>query len=537
MRHILRSLLLIGCSCLCPAQTPAIASEGVLNSASYLPACTPAGAIAQGSLFVIFGQNLGPASLVQASGFPLQTSLAQTSIRVTVGAVTVDAYPMYTSAGQVAAVLPSRTPVGLGSVVVSYQGRVSAPAPMRVARSAFGIYTVSQTGTGGAVGQIADGATTPVSTVDQPIRAGQTMILWGTGLGPVTKDEAAGPLPFEPKDISVRVWIGDKTATVTYQGRSGCCPGIDQINFEVPAGIDGCSVPVSVEIDGVYSNYATLAIALPGQTKCSGQTAPPQAKPNTALGLIGLYDYDFGVFSFQAAEAAFERVPDGGVDLIKLLTNPFGDTPLIAAGSCTITPPASPTNPVIAERQPSIGLDAGAEVRVTGPSGLMILENNGIGSYSSDLNLTNFFSSGRYRITNGSGGTQVGPFSVDLDIELPRLTTTFGIVQRSQDLNVRWSAPSNASGFVILQGSSRGSCGEREVSFLCVARTNAGQLTIPNRILRQLPASVAGPNQSTGGTIYFSPFPGDSYKNFSATGLDLGVAFIFSAQGRAVTFQ
>src|SRR5579862_4862690 len=75
---------------------------GIANSASY--AVSPSDAngnpigpnsIAQGSIFVIFGTNLGPAALVQAPGLPLGTSLPSsngTSVSVTSGGQTVNAF-------------------------------------------------------------------------------------------------------------------------------------------------------------------------------------------------------------------------------------------------------------------------------------------------------------------------------------------------------------------------------------------------------------------------------------------------------------
>ena len=68
--------------------------------------------IAQGSLFVVFGENLGPAGLVEVSAFPLPKTLAGTSITVTSGSATLDCPMIYTSAAQVAAILPSNTPAG-----------------------------------------------------------------------------------------------------------------------------------------------------------------------------------------------------------------------------------------------------------------------------------------------------------------------------------------------------------------------------------------------------------------------------------------
>src|ERR1700752_510007 len=93
---------------------PAIAARGVKNAASYADPQLPGGSIAQGSIFNIFGSNMGPATIAYASTLPLPTSLSGTSINVTINGTTVACFMFYTSAGQVAAILPSNTPVGTG---------------------------------------------------------------------------------------------------------------------------------------------------------------------------------------------------------------------------------------------------------------------------------------------------------------------------------------------------------------------------------------------------------------------------------------
>src|SRR5581483_529155 len=80
-----------------------------VNGASYINSAMPNGKLAQGVLFIAFGTNMGPASIQRASTFPLPTTLAGTSIRVTVGGVTKDCVIFYTLATQVAALLPSDT--------------------------------------------------------------------------------------------------------------------------------------------------------------------------------------------------------------------------------------------------------------------------------------------------------------------------------------------------------------------------------------------------------------------------------------------
>ena len=107
-------LFLAACLTAIPAfsAAPAIATNGVKNVASYADPQLPNGAIAEGSIFTIFGSNMGPAVLAYASGLPLPTTLSGTSVSVTVTGSTVACFLFYTSAGQVAAILPSTTPVG-----------------------------------------------------------------------------------------------------------------------------------------------------------------------------------------------------------------------------------------------------------------------------------------------------------------------------------------------------------------------------------------------------------------------------------------
>jgi trimeric autotransporter adhesin len=209
---------------------PVIASLGVRNGASYALPGLPNSSIAQGWLFIVFGQNLGPAKIVQVAAYPLPTSqgLSGTSIQVTVNGTTVDAIMLYTLATQVAAVLPSTTPIGTGTIMVTYNGQSSAAAPITVVRSSFGIFAVNQSGTGpGVLQNVNSESDRPPNSPTQSAQPGQVIILWGTGLGPVTGIETGGPLPGDMPSLDVHVWVGAKEAAIQYRGRSGCCTGDD----------------------------------------------------------------------------------------------------------------------------------------------------------------------------------------------------------------------------------------------------------------------------------------------------------------------
>ena len=56
----------------------------VANSASYAVSGQNGYGMAQGSLFVVFGQYLGPAQVQQIQSFPLPTSLAGSSVQVSI---------------------------------------------------------------------------------------------------------------------------------------------------------------------------------------------------------------------------------------------------------------------------------------------------------------------------------------------------------------------------------------------------------------------------------------------------------------------
>src|SRR5207248_105695 len=102
------------------------------SNAATLIEAGPRFGIAPGSIFVLKGINLGPATIsIDPKAFQ-STSLSGTSVTVTVNGTTVQALMYYTSAGQIAALLPSNTPVGTGTVTLTYNGQTSPSAPFRV---------------------------------------------------------------------------------------------------------------------------------------------------------------------------------------------------------------------------------------------------------------------------------------------------------------------------------------------------------------------------------------------------------------------
>lgn len=210
MRTYRLILLVFGCAALLAA-APSIL--GVYNAASWAPPALPNSGVAQGSIFTITGTALGPTTLLQAQTYPLPTTqgLGGTTIQVTVNGVTENCIMVYTSANQVAAILPSPTPVGTGTLTVTYQGQ-SSSISMPVLAANFGTFTLNEAGSGPAV--VTDASYNPITFINSA-HPGQTLILWGTGLGAISGDETNPPTESD-LHTGVEVLVGNQPATVLY---------------------------------------------------------------------------------------------------------------------------------------------------------------------------------------------------------------------------------------------------------------------------------------------------------------------------------
>ena len=102
------ALLLSGAGMIANATVSPPAPNSVQNPGSNFLPGLPGYGSAQGSIIIVYGSNLGPSPLVQATTLPLGTTLSNTSITVTVGATTVNLLMVYTFSSQLAAILPCR---------------------------------------------------------------------------------------------------------------------------------------------------------------------------------------------------------------------------------------------------------------------------------------------------------------------------------------------------------------------------------------------------------------------------------------------
>ena len=150
--------------------------------------------LARGSMVVLIGVGLGPASIQVAPSFPLMTTFADVSVEVTVNERTTDGIMYYASDTQTAFVLDSDTQAGMGTLTLTYNGQTSAPFPITVVDSKLGFYTLNASGSGAGVVTFHESVDvpSPFPSATNAVNPGDLVILWANGLGPVPFDETIG---------------------------------------------------------------------------------------------------------------------------------------------------------------------------------------------------------------------------------------------------------------------------------------------------------------------------------------------------------
>lgn len=257
------------------SQQPILTLRGTLNAASLAPPGLPNAPIGRGSIFTVFGESLGPATGQTVSAFPLLAQFGEVSLSVTQNGVSVAAIPIYVSATQINAILPSNARPGLASLRLTYQGRKSNAIAIDVADSAPGIFALSSGGYGpGIVQNFVAADNQPINSLLAPAAPGQVVTIWATGLGPVNFPDNVAPTPGDVA-TPVAVTIGGRPAAKLYAGRSPCCFGVDQVVVKVPDDAPlGCWVPVQIKAGGMVSNTVSMAIAGAGAGACSDPGNP-----------------------------------------------------------------------------------------------------------------------------------------------------------------------------------------------------------------------------------------------------------------------
>jgi uncharacterized protein (TIGR03437 family) len=489
----------------------------VQNNYSYIVPNAPNYGIAPGTLFIVEGLALaapGSQAVLQNPANPLPLTLNGSSVAVTVNGTTAHPAFYYAIPTQLGVVLPSSTPVGTGTITVSYGNQTSAPAPIVVVAHAFGFDFY-----GGALAAATDSADGHLITATNSAKPGETISLWGSGLGADTNnDDMSPPTHFDNLGGITALYFGSVQVPVLYQGRSSY-QGVDQINVTVPSNAPtGCAVSVSA-VSGtggtaMAGNIAMLPISTDG-----GACVDPIAfvDPVQVAALAGKTTVRFGAIAVlrgvipgaasTVASAAFFGINGAALAGYESSFQP-------SLGSCWVTQ-ASWTVPAA----PSLltGLNAGS-LSVSGPNGTQALAPSSLtpGDYGAALSPAGFLPpSGTVFTFTGSGGSDVGAFTASLSFPTPLVWTnanTDATVTRAQGLTVNWTG---GSGFAEITGTSSSTASGFTGSFVCNVPVGPGTFTVPPSVLLALPPG-------TGTVILFSN--GNPVSFTPPSGLDFAYA-------------
>lgn len=532
---------------------PAIrASNGVLNASSY------ATGIARGSWFVVFGTGLGPAEL---SIYPSPPPFPETWARTTVtfeadrNGPKLNCRIWYTSDTQVAALLPSNAAPGDYNVVVTYGGVASAPYKVTVVERNFGFATQTATGAGPAQATYADYALNRFYTgaagnwAIRPAQPGETMTLWGTGLGADAQSDLNGGTSGDmTASAQVKVAVGGIEVTPMYAGRSPGNPGLDQINIKVPANVSpSCFASLQVRVGGKSSNIGTVAVAAKGDQACTNIfLTPTQLLVLSSGGRLVLGNLNISKLggSPPAIETATGSFSSYGVDQIAS-TN----IALLQPGACSAFRRTGDQAQILAA-VPPFPMDAGTTLLLSGPN----LSKKAVPRLPSRTYGVTLFSSG----TGGTGGTgspalaagtyniegptgfEILGFNATVDFEgdfSPNMGSITSPIARDQNLAVSWTGGGSTA--VVMTGISAARLAGTgpdtiydAIGFVCVAPAAAGHFTIPSSVLSQLPPASGEAAAGSLGLFTVSATRATTFvARLTGSGMEIDQSMFMSANG------
>jgi len=234
---------------LSPGTPPSITPGGIVPNDSSVSVIQP------GSWVSIYGSDLANGNYLWNADFP--QSLGGTM-------VTIDNRPAYlwvVSPTQINLQVPDDPNTGVVSVAVT-TGSGTATSTVTLAQygpsfSLLGdgkhvageIYTPSGNGAYGNYDLV--GPANTFSYITRPVKAGETLTLYGVGFGPTTPAIPSGQVVANPASTStpVTVTVGGVNATVIYAGIIEA--GLYQINLTVPQNAGTGDQPIQASVNGI----------------------------------------------------------------------------------------------------------------------------------------------------------------------------------------------------------------------------------------------------------------------------------------------
>jgi|GEM_PF-665954 uncharacterized protein (TIGR03437 family) len=232
---------------------PIVTAAGVVSAANNKPDLAPGTAIA------IYGSALATGINV-FSGLPLPKQLGPTKVSLS----GVPLPLIFTSAGQIDAVIPFvLQPLQPYQLVVQRGLATSTAVTVTLQPVRPSLFYQQNAGNQGA---IVHAGTATLADASSPVKAGDYIEIYCTGLGAVYPLVTAGTAapsdpPSQVSSPAVTVTVDGKPASVTFAGLTPGTVGLYQVDAIVPSGVSsGDSVPVVVSVSGQASLSATIAV-------------------------------------------------------------------------------------------------------------------------------------------------------------------------------------------------------------------------------------------------------------------------------------
>jgi uncharacterized protein (TIGR03437 family) len=227
--------------------------QGILNGASFSPVGE---SIAPGEFISIFGSGLAPVEAVATPPYPASLN----GVTVTVNSIEAPIYLV--SPNQLNVLVPYSVTGTTATLVAINNGKSSNSVAIPLSTTAPGVFTQNSSGTG--LGAILHANNTLV-TSSSPAKKGETVSIYLTGLGavsPSVSDGTAGlSSPLSKVTETVKVTIGNASATVLYAGLAPGLPGLYQINVTVPTSLTGSgNIGLAVQTPEAFAEQSTIAI-------------------------------------------------------------------------------------------------------------------------------------------------------------------------------------------------------------------------------------------------------------------------------------
>jgi uncharacterized protein (TIGR03437 family) len=241
------------------APAPTVTPNGVV------PIFGASTTIEPGSWVSIYGTNLAGATSLWSGDFP--TSLGGVSVTIN----NKPAYLWLVSPGQINLQAPDDSATGTVPVVVTNAngsttttvvlGRYSPSFSMFSSKYAAAIVPTAPLPGNSGSGYDLIGPSKAFSFTSRPVKAGETLVLYGVGFGPTNPAVTAGKI-FSGAASSVdlpSITIGGVSATVSFAGMIQA--GLFQINLVVP-NVGSGDQPLQASVGGVTTSANTVYVAV-----------------------------------------------------------------------------------------------------------------------------------------------------------------------------------------------------------------------------------------------------------------------------------